>query len=354
MMRAAFGVIQSGVAAAALHRPHGKDRRSLKNSHQKILDYGADFAVLCAHSMKNEFLNYIGLAVMAGITLITPALASVSISYVAVGNPGNAADTTGYGAVGYSYNIGAYDVTNTQYAAMLNAVASTDTNGLYNSGMASYGITQNGSSGGYTYSVTGSMANNPVVDVSWFDAARFCNWLQNGQPTGAENAATTETGAYTLNGATTGIIQASANATVRLPTENEWYKAAYYNGTTGTYTQYATQSNSITTAQANFNNAVGTTTPVGSYGIASYYGTYDQTGNVWNWNDAVISGASRGLRGGSWRDSQYYQASSCRTTNGPFDEWGYIGFRVASTVPEPSAAVLALLAGAAVLAVRKR
>ena len=68
------------------------------------------------------------------------------------------------------------------------------------------GITQSGSSGSYSYSVTGSdsqAANCPIFDVSWGDAARFCNWLQNGQPTGAEGTGTTETGAYTLNGATT-------------------------------------------------------------------------------------------------------------------------------------------------------
>ena len=91
-----------------------------------------------------------------------------------------------------------------QYAAFLNAVATTgDSYGLYTAKMAadflpSVGIkpSANGS-GGYTY-VVGD-GNVPVFDVTWADAARFCNWLQNGQPASPEGAGTTETGAYTLN-----------------------------------------------------------------------------------------------------------------------------------------------------------
>ena len=87
--------------------------------------------------------------------------------------------------------MGKYDVTVGQYCQFLNAVAKTDTYGLYNSNMAdglcspTIGITQSGSSGSYSYSVTGSYSqgvNCPIFDVTWGDAARFCNWLQNGQP----------------------------------------------------------------------------------------------------------------------------------------------------------------------------
>ena len=89
----------------------------------------------------------------------------------------------------------------------------------------------------------------PVFDVSWGDSARFANWLQNGQPTNlGEAAGSTETGAYTLNGATSQsalmAIGRNAGATYFIPSENEWYKAAYFNPSNGTYWTYPTQSNS--------------------------------------------------------------------------------------------------------------
>ncbi len=127
----------------------------------------------------------------------------VTIQTVTVGNPGNAADSTGFGAVAYTYSIGTYDVTSSQYTAFLNAVAATDTYSCYNSAMSGTtngnpGIIQSNSSGSYTYSVTGGRGNNPVTDVSFWDACRFANWLANGEPTGPEGAGTTETGTYTL------------------------------------------------------------------------------------------------------------------------------------------------------------
>ena len=63
-------------------------------------------------------------------------------------------------------------------------------------------IQRSGSSGIYTYSVAGDWADRPVNWVDWGDAARFANWLHNGQPTGAQDLTTTEDGAYYLNGAT--------------------------------------------------------------------------------------------------------------------------------------------------------
>jgi formylglycine-generating enzyme len=124
------------------------------------------------------------------------------------------------------------------------------------------GITRSGSSGSYTYSVIGS-GDRPITYVSWFDAARFANWLHNGQPTGAQDASTTEDGAYTLNGATSGTAPAkNVGATVWIPTENEWFKAAYYDPThmsgAGGYWLHANQSNSMTSN--NFATAVQRTT----------------------------------------------------------------------------------------------
>ena len=272
--------------------------------------------------------------------------ASVTIDWVTVGNAGNAADTTGYGAVAYEYQIGKYEVTNAQYGAFLNAAAQTDSYGLYNTSMSSFGITRSGSSGSYTYSVTGGLENRPVVFVSWFDAARMANWMVNGQGGGS-----TETGAYTLNGATSGIVQANAGAQVYIPTENEWYKAAYYNGATSTYSLFPNGQDTITAADANYSGS--SSTNVGSYsGDPSAYGTFDQGGNVWEWNDAV-AGSSRGRRGGSWSHSGNFLRSSLRLVADPSLEDASIGFRFAS-VPEPSSLVLSVLASGVVLLRRKR
>jgi len=128
-----------------------------------------------------------------------------SLQFVAVGDPGNAADTTGYGAVNYAYEMGKYDITVAQYCQFLNSVAATDPYGLYNPDMAgadvaSCGITQSGSSGTFQYAFMPGNDDFPVNLVSWGDAARFCNWIEKGQPTGSEGVGTTETGSYTLRG----------------------------------------------------------------------------------------------------------------------------------------------------------
>jgi sulfatase modifying factor 1 len=183
------------------------------------------------------------------IIILAAAAPAITIHTVPVGDVGNPNDpndgdsqTSGvqnFGSVGYAFNIGKYEVTVGQYTAFLNAVAATDTYDLYNPKMASdlniSGIACNGASGSYSYSVIGS-PNHPVTYVSWGDAARFANWMHNGQPSGIERPGTTETGAYTLNGAiftrTLMDITRNAGATWFIRTENEWYKAAYYQPTT--------------------------------------------------------------------------------------------------------------------------
>lgn len=193
----------------------------------------------------------LSIAMTVGL-LAGTGMAVVNIETVPVGNPGNAPDTqvmttdgtSGYGSVAYVYNIGKYEVTAGQYTAFLNAVAATDTHGLYNTymWMHQYGckIQRNGTSGTYTYSVAPDYANRPVNYVSWGDAARFANWLHNGQPTGvAQGPGTTETGTYTLNGAMTRsqlqAVNRNADWNWAITSEDEWYKAAYHknDGVTG-------------------------------------------------------------------------------------------------------------------------
>ena len=170
------------------------------------------------------------LILAAAAALISSASATITMDWVTVGNANNAADTTGYGSVDHTYQVGKYEVTNAQYGEFLNAKGQTNANGIYNARMAGYGITQTGSSGSYTYSVTSGYENKPVVLVSWFDAARFSNWMSNGQGNG-----NMENGAYTLNNAISGIITANVGATVYIPSEDEWYKAAYYNANDASY-----------------------------------------------------------------------------------------------------------------------
>jgi formylglycine-generating enzyme required for sulfatase activity len=186
---------------------------------------------------------------LIGFRLAT-SLNPLNLSYfVSVGDPNNSNDTTGYGKVDYLYQISQYLVTNCEYAEFLNSIASTDTYALYNATMntdSRAGISRSGSSGSYTYSVKNNMGNKPVIYVSWFDAARYCNWLHNGKPSGSQNTGTTEGGAYTLIGRVSGnAVAKNSNASYHMPTENEWYKAAYYKGggTNAGYWKYATQSN---------------------------------------------------------------------------------------------------------------
>jgi formylglycine-generating enzyme required for sulfatase activity len=338
---------------------------------------------------------------------ITPALAGITYDMVNVGNPGNANDTTGYGAVNDLYSIGKYDVTIGQYTAFLNAVAETDTHVLYNPSMATdlnvAGISRSGSSGSFSYSVInngGSSANRPITYVDWRDAARFANWMSNGQPTGAPSSTTTENGAYNL---TQGTFPAKnsinpntgAAPTFFVPTENEWYKAAYYSpikggvGSPG-YWSFATQSNSApgnqvggTANQANYFTGSGYSvtqsltpsasqnylTDVGAFsGSASYYGTFDQSGNVSQWNDlSGAGGGTRGWRGGSWNYNSAFPLSSGDRVDGQYvgsgDGTARIGIRLAgqytvAPVPEIDTNglthVIALLAGALGFLERRR
>lgn len=311
-----------------------------------------------------------------------------SLQFVTVGDPGNVADSamdsgtgtttspgSGLGAVAYNYQMGKYDVTLAQYTAFLTAVAQTDAYGLYGGGMgnATQGISRTGSSGSYSYSVTGSnpqAANCPISGETWGDAARFCNWLQNGQPTGVEGNGTTETGAYTLSGATTALalvlVTRNAGATYFIPPENDWYRAAYYKagGTNAGYWTYPMQSNTTpgnslalatsTSNEANF--AIGTNitdptnrlTPVGAFSASpGPYGTFDMGGDLFQWNETV-NGLSRGDRGGFWFANSSYLLSSYRDSGNPAFQNLQIGFRVESSVAVPEPGSLALLLSSAV------
>jgi len=329
-------------------------------------------------------------ALLAALTLVPKLYAQplVKIETVTVGDTGNAADTTGYGAVTNVFGIGKYEVTIGQYVTFLNSVASVTSDSyivnLWNANMTSNlniaGISRSGSGtlvDAYSYSVIGS-GNRPIAYVSWFDAARFANWVDNG----ATNGASTETGAYTLNGSTNGNTPArNPNATWWIPTEDQWYKAAFYKagGSNADYWDYATQSDAApnnrigaatnqanyrstesgfvyaVTESADYSDSQNYLTDVGAFGgSASAYGTFDQAGNLSEWND--LNGeiaAERNLRGGAWIDDVIYLQASRRDLQIPTSENSVIGFRLA-TVPEPSTYALILMTGAGALWLARR
>ena len=342
------------------------------------------------------------------LLLSSTAQATVIFDWATVGNPGNANDVVhggnpAAGAVSTTYRIAKHEVTNTQYTEFLNAKAATngDVLALYNTSMSSNargGITRTGSGTGgdpYIYTVKPGQGNNPVVLVSFYDTLRFSNWMHNLQAVGD-----TETGAYTLLGGTptpsngTTVLR-NLGATVFLTSENEWYKAAYHDpvnavadasGTTdywlhamktdsdpysdqvpGTSSPDATKAGNFykdaggdvgfndgyaVTGSTSFVGVTNYLTDVGAYTTAtSPYGTFDQGGNVWEWNEAIISVSLRGLRGGSWYNSTSNLAASYRFRYSPTGEDITIGFRVASPfsepalVPEPETVVLGVIGG---------
>ncbi len=278
------------------------------------------------------------------------AQADVVMDWITVGDPGNVDDThgDGYGGVAVTYNIGKYEVTNSQYAELLNGVATVgDPYGLYNTEMGSGygGITRSGSPPNYTYDAIPGRENMPVNWVSWYDTLRFANWMHNGQASGD-----TEDGAYDMSEGP-GVVR-KPGALVFMPSEDEWYKAAYYmgGGPNAGYANFPTQG-SIPTAEAppgtdmvngsaNYDDAVGDLTNVGAYTAKpsdSAYGTFDQGGNVYEWNEADIvgDGSARGLRGGAFSRSVDHLPAAYRNPIGfPWFELGWIGFRVAE-VSEP-------------------
>ena len=269
---------------------------------------------------------------------------SVDIDFVDINYNGTAAEdagdtaVAGYGVVTYDYSIGKFEVTADQWAAVIAADSVV------------------GNAGNWS-------GSQPTASSSWYEAAKFANWLTSGDAL---------QGAYGFSDATTftGVDRATALTTYGtiyvLPSEDEWYKAAYLKSDGSGYTTYATGDGlPVEGTDANYNGVNSDPWNVGS-GTEENNGTFDMGGNVWEWGESAFDGTldvlseSRVLRGGYWVNNSINLQSSTRYSFGPdFVNTG-LGFRVASVsaavaaVPEPSSVGLLVIGAMGCVLRRKR
>jgi formylglycine-generating enzyme required for sulfatase activity len=219
--------------------------------------YGGSYSSLTANDSIDSSLSLrrddVGFRVCAN-SGTTTAFDSITVS-----GTGNNNDTNGIGQVNYNYKIGKFTITNTQYVEFLNAVANSGSPALIQTSVWPFqrlmqdsnrgGIIVNGFSPNMSYSVKTNFADKPVNYVTWYNAARYINWLHNGKPNSSTlSLNSTENGVYYLNfenNVTTIPTIINNKNTYWLPDRNEWYKAAYYtldkNGSGSGYWLYATQ-----------------------------------------------------------------------------------------------------------------
>ncbi len=287
------------------------------------------------------------------------------IEFVTIGNPGNAADTTGNpnpaGAVPYTYRMGRFEISRD----MVIKASSAGGLEITLADMTSF---------------AGNGINRPATGISWNEAARFVNWLNasTGSPpaykfafqpgeVGYDADANIELWTISDAGYDPNNIYRNSLARYVLPSAHEWYKAAYYDPASGIYYDYPTGSDSAPTRVAS-GTAAGTAVygnvPI-TFGPAditfagglSPYGTMAMGGNVDEWEETDFdlmndsSSSDRGGRGGSWLDRSNRLRSLERLQGAPSVEGANIGFRVAS-IPEPSTLLLGAL-GLLALACRR-
>ena len=302
----------------------------------------------------------IAAAVFLGAVSVSSAkdwLGANNTHFVEVDNVGNSAySETGFGSVGYKYSIGKYEVSNAQYAKFMSAVGSNTVNvngtnvklfGGFDAS-SSYSkfslIEQNAA--GNAFTAASGKENYAANFISAFGAAMYCNWLTNG----ASEAATINdllTGAYDFNkfGASIDVFKEeniNGDGTYRLPTADEWFKAAYYNPENDSYTLYAV-GDTISADMANYNNRNGGTANVKQYEMyPSSYGTLNQTGNVIEYIMLVNETTGRiGTIGGGFYSSAYAVKSTASVVYLVPDNLAgrASGFRLAysaPSIPEPS------------------
>jgi len=195
----------------------------------------------------------------------------------------------------------------------------------------------------------GNGPEQPATGITWFEAARFANWL---------NASSGHQEAYRFDEEQfvlwqPGDVGYDAENPFRnrlshyfLPSVDEWYKAAFYDGEADVYYEFATGSNTAPVPVVS-GTAAGTTiyhqrkiAATTQAGGLSPYGTRAQGGNVWEWEESEYDHtnnsalAERGLRGGDWNDNDEHVSASYRNPFNPWSDDYRFGFRVAS-ISEP-------------------
>lgn len=298
--------------------------------------------------------------------ILTDALGTVYVSIGDINNPGDPVNRF-KGTVPYVYCIARTELSNYEYCAFLNAVAvKSDPFSLYDENMGRSvcgGILRVASDDGFHYSCREGWENRPVVYIAYYDLARYANWMHYGCPsTGVSELGTTEgnsiLGAYDTSDfedVRKGIKPPYKNFGKRnrggrfwIPDEDEWFKAAYYDPEligSRKYHDYPTRTSDLPARwQANYmiDNELSVGEPffvaeVDSYAdAASYYGTLQQGGNVWEWIESWqydVTGI-RGLRGGSWSYTAY-GLNACNTDPGGINDKSYVfGGRLCMSVDE--------------------
>ena len=297
----------------------------------------------------------LGATSFAGTVTFGSGSNTFSMEFVTIGNPGNAGDTSEFGpsgAVGYTYNIGKFEV-------------SRDMITKYN---ANFGTANNLSItlDPMTGITGGTGVNKPATGVSWNEAARFVNWLNTS--TGGSAAYRFTTGGVNDDIAvwtTSDTLDydplnpyRSKRANYVLPSADEWYKAAYYNPSNSTYYDFPNGSDTAPTAVA---SGTGAGTAVYNQGfeqgpsdvtLAGGLSPYDVMGlggNVMDWVETSVIPANsnvsfpRGTFGGFWNVNASFMSSSVQYYDLANSKSSTLGFRVASlsssvppAVPEPT------------------